>query len=115
MTTPIAQPPPSAQAPPPPPTSQAGTDAILIAAIATALVTAATAEAALVTLRRHFRGRRELRLALLESLRIVMAMPPEPTGVMGSATVNMSKLNTLRRAQFALSAARRLTQDVTEA
>lgn len=106
MTTPQQQ-------PPPPP--DAGADAAAVAAIATALVTATTAAAALGSVAFLLRPRKIDRRAMYGALDVVMGMPPEQTGVTGSATLNARRTNLIRRAQFALAAARRLTSDVFEA
>jgi hypothetical protein len=104
------------QQPPPEPQQDAAADAAAVTAIATALVGAASALAALALL-----GGSALvtwkvsRGAMRAALEVVMAMPPEQTGVAGSATMNASRTNLIRRAQFALAAARRLTKDMIEA
>jgi hypothetical protein len=100
------------QQPPPPDTAQ---DAANAAIIASALVTALTPVAALglITARMKLTG--ITRPAMLGALEVVMAMPPEQTGMVGSASINASRTNTLRRAQFALNSARRLTSDIIEA
>ena len=109
MTTP--------QQPPPQQPPQQDSDAALVAAIATALVIAISAAAAYALIRALLRRRAERigQAEMLAALTVVMAMPPELLGVTGSATIAMSRANTLRRAQFALAAARRLTADVRTA
>jgi hypothetical protein len=110
MTTPqqTQQPPPQAQQPP--------SDDQVIAAIATALVVAVSALAAVAMLQAMLRTRKDVdRAAVLAALSIVMGMPPEATGVSGSAALAMSRTNTLRRAQFAWSSAKRLTGDILQA
>ena len=86
-----------------------------MAVIATALVTAVTAAAALTAVAVLLKPRKIDRRAMLVALTVVMEMPPEQTGVTGSATISASRTNLVRRAQFALNAARRLTSDVFEA
>jgi len=87
-----------------------------VAVIATALVGAASAVAALALLSTSaLVAWKTSRAAMRAALEIVMAMPPEQTGVTGSATISASRTNLIRRAQFALAAARRLTRDMVEA
>lgn len=86
-----------------------------MAVIAAALVTAVTAAAALSAVAFLLRPRKIDRRAMYGALDVVMSMPPAQQGVTGSATMNASRTNTIRRAQFALAAARRLTSDVIEA
>lgn len=86
-----------------------------MAVIATALVTALTAAAALHAVAALLKPRQIDRRAMLVALLVVMEMPPETTGVAGSATLNASRTNLIRRAQFALNASKRLTRDVFDA
>jgi hypothetical protein len=103
------------QPPPQQPPDIAGQDAAAVAVIATALVSAVTAAAALSAVAALLRPRKIDRRAMLVALTVVMEMPPEQTGAVGSATLNASRTNLIRRAQFALNASRRLTSDVVEA
>ena len=49
------------------------------------------------------------------SLGVAMASPPPVTGVVGAASAQTSRQNLARRAQFVLSAGRRLAGDVRQA
>jgi hypothetical protein len=95
--------------------TQAQIDAVLAAEAAIVLAQAVTVAAALILLLRRFRRAGIPEQALEISLDVVMRMPPETFGFHGSATANMSRLNLLRRAQFMVACARRVTQDLREA
>jgi hypothetical protein len=104
MTTP-AQPVP--QTPQQPPSA----DAALVIAIGTALATALTVSAAAALIPSALlRPAAMYRDDLLQSLTIVMAMPPERLGVSGAATMQTSRQNLMRRAQYTVNAARRIGQ-----
>src|SRR5262249_5804239 len=53
--------------------------------------------------------------ALRAAIEVVMSMPPDRQGISGSATGRVARLNLLRRAQFAVSAGRRITADLRSA
>jgi Phage Mu protein F like protein len=99
----------------PQPQPEAGQDAAAVAAIAAALAVALTPAAALAMITARLKIRKASSVAMLASLEVAMSMPPEQTGVAGSASINASRANAIRRAQFILSSAKRLTGDVAEA
>lgn len=107
MTTP-------AQAPSQP-APQQQEDADLTVVLATVLVTAVSAEAALAMLQGYIRLSQLRQQALLAALHLVMAMPQERTGVSGSATAATARQNLLRRAQFTVAAAHRISRDLADA
>lgn len=108
------QQPPPQQPPPPaaPPAIPPQTLAAMALPLAGLLLTAVSAAAVVATLRLRFR------LGVLSALfwlamlwvlaRIVMACPPEATGVTGAASEQVSRLNTARRAQFAIASTMRV-------
>jgi hypothetical protein len=101
-----------------PPSQQqqtAAADAAAVAVIATALVVALTPAAAIALVAARVKLSQVEHRAMHAAFSVVMAMPPEQTGVAGSATIHVSRTNVIRRAQFALSSARRLTADIREA
>ena len=71
-----------------------------------------TAGTVLVTIRSYCLRSRIQPAAMLAVLQVLMSFPPEKTGASGSASLQVIRLNTLRRAQFAVSAARRVTSDI---
>jgi Phage Mu protein F like protein len=108
------QPPP--QYPPPP----AGGG--VVAAVAGILLTSATVDAAMAALAAGgaglvgtgaaaFAGARQL--AWRGALGIVMGHPPGADGFHGAAGRNVARVNLMRRAQFTVSAAQRLSQDIS--
>ena len=124
MTTPQAPPqqqnPPPRQPPPPaPPAIPPQTLAAMALPLAGLLLTAASAAAVVAALKLRFK------LGVLSALfwlamlwvlqRIVMAHPPQQTGVSGHASEQVSRLNTARRAQFAIAATLRVARAMTEA
>lgn len=98
------------QAPPPPPP-----DAQLALAAAAVLATAVTAAEATASLVIVFRRAGIEPAALEGSLTAVMSFPPERLGASGPATMSVIRLNQVRRAQFVVAAARRLTADLRTA
>jgi hypothetical protein len=111
VTTPA---PPQAQQQPQP---SANLDAALTAALAAALATFATAEAitvlpAIAVLLKRMRIDDK---AMTASLQVVMSMPPGAQGFFGAAGRNTARLNMVRRAQFAVTSARRITSDLISA
>lgn len=81
-------------------------------AIATALLSAVSIDAAFQMIDAAFRhARLELpgELGLRMALGVVMSQPPEQTGAAGPATLATARQNMLRRAQFVLASARRLS------
>lgn len=108
MSTP-QQPPP--QQPPPNQAQQA----VNVALIATALMAATGPAAAVALLAAKMKISKDLSAALFGSFSVAMAMPPEQTGVIGSASINAHRTNTIRRAQFVWSSSRRLLADIISA
>ena len=113
----------AATAPPqaPPPAAGAGQAALTVAGI---LAVSLTVDAALAAL--SAAGAAALyggltlkskvdRIAWRAALSIVMGHPPGQDGFHGAAGRNMARVNLLRRAQFTVSAAQRLSQDVSRA
>jgi hypothetical protein len=94
------------QQPPPQPDSQ------LALAVTAVLTTAVTVDAAVSVLSVSFRRAGVEPAALRGSLTAVMSFPPENLGAHGPATMAVIRLNHLRRAQFVVAAARRLTADL---
>ena len=117
MTTP--QPPPQQQVPPgPPPTppqSDAAQDIALVTAISELLLTAASAAVMIAALKLRFKLSAELWQGLQGSAGVAMAQPPPLTGIVGAASAQTSRQNLIRRAQFVLSAGRRLAGDIVQA
>jgi hypothetical protein len=85
-------------------------------AIETALVlgTAVTVADALLPLAAYFGYAKIRRAALRAALESVMSFPPERLGAPGPATLTAIRLNTMRRAQFLVAAARRTENDLRE-
>lgn len=110
MTTP--QPPPAGQQVPPPDT---GTEAAMVTTLAGLLLTAVSVAAMLEALKLRFTIRRDLQRGLAAALGVVLAHPPPVTGVIGAASAQTSRQNLARRAQFVMSAGKRLAGDVRQA
>jgi hypothetical protein len=106
---------PAQQQQPAPGSGTAAADTALTAALATALVSAASPAAAMTMLLPSFRTSRLQPESMLAVLQVVMSFPPERTGVGGFASLATSRQNALRRAQFAITAGRRVTHDLAEA
>ena len=124
MTTPAAPPqqqqqkPPPRQPPPPPvpPAIPPQALAAMALPLAVLLLTAASAAVVVAALKLRFILPALFWLALFLVLsRIVMAHPPQATGVTGHASGQVSRLNAARRAQFAIAAAVRVMRAMTEA
>lgn len=111
MTTP--QPPPPGQQPPQQPDT--GTEAAMVTTLAGLLLTAVSVAAILEALKLRFTIGRDLQRGLAAALGIVMSSPPPVTGVIGAASAQTSRMNLARRAQFVLSAGKRLAGDVRQA
>lgn len=94
---------------------QPATDAALVTAAAELMLTMASAALVIAALRLRFTLSAVLWDGLESSLSIAMAQPPPVTGVVGAASAQVRRQNTLRRAQFAVSAGRRLASDMTAA
>lgn len=111
MTTPAQQ----QQQTSSPPSQDTAADAALVAALAAALLSAVTPEAALGMSLRFCRTSRVQPGVMLWAIQLVMSFPPETTGAAGSASLAVQRQNYLRRAQFALAAARRGMAAIREA
>lgn len=104
------------QPPPQQPNPFAGVaEATLVAAVATALIEATSGPAALAMLGGLLQAARIPRQAMLSVLHVVMSNPPGRTGFYGPATMASERLNLTRRAQFVVSAARRVGSDMIAA
>ena len=108
------QPPPQPQQVPPDQLAPA-VEAALVTAIAGLLLTAVCVAAVLEALKLRFTLSQALWSGLEGSLGVAMASPPPVTGVVGAASAQTSRQNLARRAQFVLSAGRRLAGDVAQA
>jgi hypothetical protein len=111
MTTP--QPPP--QQVPPPQQPDAGQDIALTVAISELLLTAASVAVMMAALKLRFKLSAELWQGIAGAAGVAMQSPPPVTGVVGAASAQTSRQNLLRRAQFVLSAGKRLAQDIRQA
>ena len=112
MTVPPAPPPPQQTS-----TQQASTAAetALVIAVASALLLSATVAIAMASLAVLLKGFRVRAQSMEASLTIVMGHPPGQDGFYGPAGHAMARLNLLRRAQFAVMAARRIDLALTRA
>lgn len=113
-SVPPQQVPPGQQPYPPQPMAPA-VEAALVTAIAGLLLTAVSAAALLEALKLRFRLSAALWSGLEGSAGVAMGTPPPVTGVVGAASAQTSRQNLARRAQFVLSAGRRLAGDVRQA
>ncbi len=115
MTTPAPpqQYPPGQQ--PPPPSLAPAAEAALVTAIAGLLLTAVSAAAVIEALKLRFTLSQDMWSALSGSAGVAMASPPPVTGVIGPASAQTGRQNLARRAQFVVSAAKRLAADVRQA
>lgn len=114
MTTPAPpqqQPPPGQQPPPP----NIALDAALVMAISELLLSAVSAAALIAALKLRFTMSAELWQGLEGSATVAMDSPPPVTGVVGHASEQTSRQNLLRRAQFVVSAGKRLAGDIRQA
>lgn len=101
------------QAPPPQQQQQGqGANAYqVLIATALAISTAATVADAVIPLAVYFANMGIRVAALRGALTAAMSFPPEKLGAPGPATRTAIELNTMRRAQFVVAAARRIEQD----
>jgi hypothetical protein len=116
VTTPVSpqqQVPPGQQ--PVPPQSDATQDAALATAIAELLLVAASAAVLIAALKLRFTLTSELWQGIEGAATVAMQSPPPVTGVVGAASAQTSRQNLLRRAQFVLSAGKRLAGDIKQA
>lgn len=88
---------------------QTPTDQQLALAAAGALATAVTVTGALAVLAPLFLRRKISHYALQAALEVVMHYPPDAAGFYGPAGAQTARLNLIRRAQFLVSSAHRLT------
>lgn len=101
--------------PQPPPQQQQPSQGQLAVAVAAVLVVATSAAAAAATLAPLFLYAKIRRDALEAALGVVLGMPPDAAGFHGPATAQAARLNLMRRAQFVVASARRLTGDLVTA
>jgi hypothetical protein len=101
--------------PPPPPVYTGPSDATLAAAATAALGVAIGGPAAVALLARMYIQAGIDQLTLHAAAEVVMSMPPEVTGIAGPATMQIDRLNRVRRGQMFLSIARRVSADVKQA
>lgn len=87
----------------------------LAAQLATTLLDAVNAEQALAKTLRYSRPLHISPAAMHAALQLVMSMPQELTGASGPASMAVIRENHLRRAQFTISSARRLTSAILSA
>jgi hypothetical protein len=83
--------------------------------VAGVLLQAVSVDAAMQGLAAILRVQKRRADAMTAALEIVMGHPPGQEGFFGPASREMARLNLLRRAQFAVSAMKRLTSDATQA
>lgn len=83
--------------------------------VAGQLLTAVSAAAALEAIVLRFQLSTVMQRALAGSLTVAMQSPPPVTGVIGQASAQTSRQNLARRAQFVVSAGRRLASDMAGA
>src|ERR1017187_8172860 len=107
-TAPPQQVPPGQQ---PPPQSDAVQDAAMVLLISELLLTAASAAMLIGAVRVRFAMSSALLSGLHGSATIAMEHPPPVTGVVGAASAQTGRQNLARRAQFVLSAGKRLAGD----
>jgi hypothetical protein len=93
-----------------PPPQQQGNQQLALAA-AGVLATAVTVAGALSLLAPVFLKQKITRAALEAALEVVMHYPPDAAGFYGPAGAQTARLNLIRRAQFLVSAAIRLTAE----
>ena len=97
-----------------PPQQPQGADALALTAAAV-LAGAVTVDAASGLLQTYFAATGVPRQALEAALQVVMALPPEQQGFSGPATRNIVRLNLVRRAQFLVASAKRITSNMVYA
>jgi hypothetical protein len=102
--------PPPAQSPP-----TATADLVLAAALSSVLLQALTPEQAMGMTLSFCRDARISPAAMVPALQLVMSMPLERTGASGPASLAAIRVNALRRAQFTVASARRLTSTILTA
>jgi hypothetical protein len=117
MTTPQAPPqvPPGQQPPPPPQEDDGLDDAALAVALSLLLLSAVSVAGIIAALKARFALSRFAWQALGGVLDDVMQDPPAVTGVIGSASSQVQRMNAARRAQFVLAASRRTVTAMQDA
>jgi hypothetical protein len=95
-----------------PPTGTAAADTVLAAAMSSVLLEAVNPEIAMGMSLSYCRAARIYPAAWLQTLKLVMSMPQERTGASGPASLAAIRVNTLRRAQYAVAAGHRLTSSI---
>jgi ADP-ribosyltransferase exoenzyme len=113
--SPPQQPVPAGQQVPPPQQPDAGQDIALTVAISELLLTAASVAVMMAALKLRFKLSAELWQGIAGAAGVAMTQPPPTTGVVGAASAQTSRQNLIRRAQFVLSAGKRLAQDIRQA
>lgn len=111
MTTPA----PPAAAPATSPSDTAADSALVLVLAPLLLDGLLTAGTVLETIQSYSRRSRILSAAMLGVLQVLMSFPPERTGASGSASLQVIRLNALRRSQFAVMAGHRVTSDLLSA
>jgi len=113
VTTPAPQqqPPPPVQPPPPP--DSALDSPLFVTAVSAALLTVGPVAAVIAALKVRFALSQAAWTALSGSLGIAMEHPPPLVGVVGPASAQTARQNLARRAQFVVSAGKRLMADMT--
>jgi hypothetical protein len=97
------------------PSSGQAADTLLAAQLATGLLQAVNAEQLMARTLRYSRQSRLSPAAMVTALKLVMSMPQEVTGASGPASLTVIRENHLRRAQFAIASARRMTSSILTA
>jgi hypothetical protein len=110
VTTPAQAPP--QQVPPGQQPVPTGAEAALVTTTAGLLLTAISAAALIEALKLRFTLSQDMWTALAGSASIAMASPPPLVGIVGPASAQTSRQNLARRAQFVVSAAKRLVSDI---
>jgi hypothetical protein len=108
--------PPQQQVPPgqpvPPPQDSDLDSPLFVAAVAAALLTVGPVATVIAALKVRFALSHAAWTALSGSLSIAMEHPPPLVGVVGPASAQTARQNLARRAQFVVSAAKRLVSDI---
>jgi len=116
----VTAPAPPQQQPPPvqPPPATADSDLdspLFVTAVSAALLTAVPVAGVIAALKVRFALSHAAWTALSGVLGDVMAMPPPLTGVIGAASAQTSRMNTARRAQYVIAAAKRVMGSMRDA
>lgn len=108
----MTAPAPQQQVPPAQQPVPTGTEAALVTTTAGLLLTAVSAAALIEALKLRFTLSQDMWSALAGAASIAMASPPPLVGVVGPASAQTARQNLARRAQFVVSAAKRLVADI---